>query len=162
MGRQGGERLNDELRDFLRTGVWSSVRVGMTRAEVVTALGQPDAASVPTRRGGQRNLPAVLKYGSIEFHFDACADTLSLIFVDDFVGWDDVAALGIEEAEGMLERLGTAYRRCEGCRLHMGRSLITDAGVVMQFGDGDEHEEPSPLLAAIYQCLRSPDCQDPA
>jgi hypothetical protein len=46
--------------------VLNSIRLGMTREEVVATLGIPDDVSTPSRRD---RLPAIYKYGDIELYF---------------------------------------------------------------------------------------------
>jgi hypothetical protein len=56
------------------------VRVGMTREEVVAALGQPDDFSVLSR---SEHRPAIYKYGDIELYFEpGKAGTLYMAYTE--------------------------------------------------------------------------------
>lgn len=65
--------------DWLRLGALGPVRLGLSRAEVLAALGEPEDWSVTSRR---RRKPAILKWGDLEFHF--AEDDLFLIYTDAF------------------------------------------------------------------------------
>lgn len=69
------------MREFLRAGAFGSLRIGSSREQVYAALGGPDNWSIASDRQG---LPAIWKYGVVEFHFDARTDTVVLIHADDF------------------------------------------------------------------------------
>lgn len=68
------------LKEFLRTGQFGPVTFGMHQDQVINILGQPDDTSIPPRR---KRRPDILKYGTMELHFDDQADyKLFLIFAD--------------------------------------------------------------------------------
>jgi len=69
------------MREFLRAGAFGSLRIGSSREQVHAALGEPDDWSIASDR---QRLPAIWKYGVVEFHFDARTDTVALIHADDF------------------------------------------------------------------------------
>ena len=72
--RTGGEGFNV-------TGDICLVRLGMTRAEVLTNLGDSDDMGGTSRK--YRN-PAIWKYGDLEFHFGPKSeDRLWLIYMDE-------------------------------------------------------------------------------
>jgi hypothetical protein len=47
------------------------IRIGMTRAEVIEALGPPDDVGVTSRK---YRTPSIFKYGEIELHFEPWKD----------------------------------------------------------------------------------------
>jgi hypothetical protein len=56
------------------------VRIGMTREEVVSVLGQPDDVSVVSRK---ERRPAIYKYGDIELYFGPEeAGTLYMVYTE--------------------------------------------------------------------------------
>jgi len=73
--------MNDNFREWLArfeaTGRIEPLELGCCRALVLEALGDPDDASTTTDAGGN---PVILKYESMEFHFGAEDNTLSLIY----------------------------------------------------------------------------------
>ena len=69
------------MREFLRSGAFGPLKIGASREQVGAPLGGPDNWSIPSRR---QRLPAVWKYGVVEFHFDAATDAVALIHADDF------------------------------------------------------------------------------
>ena len=69
------------LHDLLRTGDFGPIHLGMSRGAVLDALGKPDDFSVAESQPG---LPAIFKYGDIEFYFDYDDDHLTLVRADTF------------------------------------------------------------------------------
>lgn len=68
------------LLDFLRTGAFGQVRLGMSRAQVCLLINRP---IVPVKRpdGGRW---FIWKEGTVEWHFDCHSDRLFLIHSDSF------------------------------------------------------------------------------
>lgn len=85
------EKASISLKDFLLTGDFGPVSLGMTREQVAACLGEPEHRSVPTR--GQR-IPAIWKYGDIEFHFSG--NNLWLIFADNVEELDGGRAIKLD------------------------------------------------------------------
>ena len=57
------------------------IRVGMTRHQVIEALGLPDDVGVTSRK---YRTPAIFKYGEIELHFEPWKDgTLVRAYTED-------------------------------------------------------------------------------
>ena len=69
------------LARFRETGDIHPVRLGMSREELIVVLGEPDDTGAASRR---RRTPAILVYGSLEFHFGtSVGDGLVCIYEDD-------------------------------------------------------------------------------
>lgn len=68
--------------DFLRTGQFGPVHLGISRDQLQDHLGEPESWSFGSSRHPTRTpaRAAVWKYGDIEFHFNS--DMLVLIFTD--------------------------------------------------------------------------------
>jgi len=71
------------LRNFLVTGRFGDVSLGMSRAQIEERLRPPDARGGASRRVKRE---PIWKYGNIESHFDLDPklDRLEGIFADDF------------------------------------------------------------------------------
>ena len=65
---------------FRLTGDICPLRLGMSRDEIKTLLGQPDDTSTPSRK---YRTPSILKYGDVEFHFGLGPEgRLQLIYLE--------------------------------------------------------------------------------
>jgi hypothetical protein len=58
-------------RSLPAVDVISRIRIGMTRDEVIEALGPPDDVGVTSRK---HRTPSIFKYGEIELHFEPWKD----------------------------------------------------------------------------------------
>jgi hypothetical protein len=94
---------------FASTGDICPIRLGMSRAEVRAAFGNPDDTGGTSR---ERQQPAIWVYGGLEFHFDhAAGDELFLIYRD--------TTEGVVETSISRRRTGTGHDR--GTRQHHER-----------------------------------------
>ena len=76
--------------NYRRNGQISPIRIDMTRDEVRAVLGEPDDVGGTARK---HRIPAIWKYGDVEFHFDHTAGgRLFLIYREDEVGNPQVIA----------------------------------------------------------------------
>jgi hypothetical protein len=76
---------------FRVTGDICPVRLGMTRAELKTILGEPDAVGGTSRK---HRTPAIWTYDDLEFHFEQGSDgSLWLIYREE----DDIAQTSISK-----------------------------------------------------------------
>lgn len=73
--------MNVSLKELIETGRFGSASLGVSRAQVATSLGAPDEVGEASRKFPQ---PSIWKYGDVELHFEAGADILSMIYMDDF------------------------------------------------------------------------------
>jgi hypothetical protein len=73
--------LKISMREFLSSGAFGPLTVGMSRAQVRATLGEPHDWSIQSR---QARLPAIWKYGVVEFHFHPETDAVWLIHADYF------------------------------------------------------------------------------
>lgn len=117
--------LRISLEEFLRTGRFGPVEVGMHELDVEKWLGVTEWKGGETRK---HRHPCIWKYGSIEFHFDHETRCVWLIFTDHFelplVGgghfeldpWILAGNLTRADAEAELRAAGIAYqlRRYKG------------------------------------------------
>ena len=71
-------KINISMQDFLRTGEFGPVFLGMSRGQIRGLLGAPEDWGPAPRA---KHNAGIWKYGDIEFHFSG--DTLWLIFADD-------------------------------------------------------------------------------
>jgi hypothetical protein len=74
-------KVKVSIQELLRFGAFGPLTIGASRLEVRSILGDPDDSSVSSRR---ERLPAIWKYGVIEFHFDLSTDRVWLIHADGF------------------------------------------------------------------------------
>ena len=95
------------LHDFLRSGNFGPIYLGMSRGAVLDALGKPDDFSVIE---SQPDLPAIFKYGDIEFYFDYDDDNLIYLRADSFDLLNGGNAL---QFNPWFLRLGTPLREVE-------------------------------------------------
>ena len=135
--------MNVSLKEFLKTGRFGSVSLGMGRAQVESLLGTPDEVGGTSRK--YRN-PSIWKYGDVEFHFVVGADELSLIHLDDFTipsggksisldPWVFSDSLTLAEAQTQFSRSNLSFQvkqSDEGASF-----LIAGAGVQLVFSNGE-------------------------
>ena len=107
------------LHDFLRTGDLGPIHLGMSRGAVLDALGKPDDFSITE---SQPELPAMFKYGDVEFYFDYDDDNLIYLRADSFDLLNGGHALQFDpwflrqgtplrEVEEQLTAYGIGYQR---------------------------------------------------
>lgn len=85
------------LEEFLRSGEFGPVRIGMSRDQLLLTLGEPE------RLGGTSSsqpVPLIWKYGDVEFHFDLRTGLLALVYADSFS--TPRGALGLQVEAGWL------------------------------------------------------------
>jgi hypothetical protein len=145
------EPVTVNLEDFLRSGEFGPVRMGMSRDELLRVLGEPE------RLGGTSNrhpTPVIWKYGDIEFHFHPDTELLFLVHADAF----DVprGALGLAIEPGWIRGgvpLEAAMQRLAEADLAStmrvpdhdpGHALLElESGVLMGFNlEGRRESEP--------------------
>ncbi len=81
------------MQDFLRTGQFGPVRLGLSRRQLRGLLGEPENWG-PTPRA-QHNA-GIWKYGDIEFFFHFQEDTLTTIFADHIEKFQGGPAIEID------------------------------------------------------------------
>lgn len=72
--------LKISMKEFLQTGMFGPVRLGMSRAEVIEHLGFPDRVDMGFLALGKDNIPINWHYGNLKFFFDYGEDRLSSIY----------------------------------------------------------------------------------
>jgi len=137
------------LKEFLFTGRFGPVELGMKRQDVLTCLGVADCTGGTSRK---HRIPAIWKYGSFEFHFGDAGQPLTLIHADDFEGLTGGARVALEPwcLSGRLAR-DAAERAFQAARLtyflrpdpsgDAGDQLLTEGGVALLFR-GNPREAP--------------------
>jgi hypothetical protein len=119
--------LKISMREFLRSGAFGPIAIGTSRERVRAVLGQPDAWSALSRR---ERLPAIWKYGVVEFHFRRETDTIWLIHADDF---DNLHLGGAADLDAWwMSRSATL----EQAREELAAAHITVEPVNWPFDDG--------------------------
>ncbi len=58
--------MDVSFEDFLRSGKFGQIVIGMSKAEINSLLGEPDFIGIPTRKYLK---PQMFEYGCIEFYF---------------------------------------------------------------------------------------------
>jgi len=145
--------MNVSLKEFIETGRFGPVHLGMNRAQVERSLGAPDDVGWGSRKHRQ---PAIWKYGDVEFHFGREGDALFLIHLDEFdvpsggkfVGldpWVIRGSLTLLEAEKYLTRNGIDYEVADYPLEDDALCIKTGAGVKLIFIG-----ERLPLRAVSY------------
>ncbi len=102
-----------QLEEFLRTGEFGPVWMGMSRDDLLRALGEPERLGATSR---EQPIAAIWKYGDFEFHFDPRTQLLALVYADAFDVPRGALGLAIEPGwlrgglplETALQRLGEA------------------------------------------------------
>ncbi len=147
------------MREWLHSGLFGPVRLGMSRSHVHELVGPPDDIGGTSRR---YHTPAIWKYGDIEFHFGRRDDNrLYLIYLDHFAVPTGGRAIALDpwiirgglprlDVEQHLDARGIPYRHAAGPDLTGSTCLVVGSGVVVQFIDQQEASSPPPGLFAIF------------
>lgn len=142
------------LDEFLETGFFGPVELGMERPEVESALGPPGAEGAMGRK--QRE-PSIWKYGSFELHFAAKTGLLERIFSDDLEApaagpgvaldaWGLSARISQPGVEWKLREAGIAFARTLHPWEERAGELVTCGLVALLFtvpGAGSAADAPS-------------------
>jgi hypothetical protein len=93
----------EQIEQFTKYIEAGQIKLGMTRSEIVIALGQPTDTGVTSRR---YHTPAIYKYGDAELHFGKKSkDGLWLIFFDEDGTNDPITLLTPAQIKGYLLQL---------------------------------------------------------
>ncbi|MCM3869444.1 MAG: hypothetical protein ND895_01935 [Pyrinomonadaceae bacterium] len=137
--------MSVSLKEFIETGYFGAVCLGMNRTQVENILG------IPEDTGGTSNKyrnPSIWKYGDVEFHFEDGADNLWLIHLDDFDvpscgvlvdldPWVISGSLTLAQAESQLLQSGLALESRTGGLEDGFTCLIVGAGVKLLFSNAE-------------------------
>lgn len=135
------------LKDFIETGRFGSVSLGMSRAQVESSLGVPDDVGATSRKYRK---PAIWKYGDVELHFGLDADNLFLICLDEFDvpsggklvkldAWIIRRTLTLSEAEEHLSVSGIDYKAEDYKPEDDAKCLVAGVGVKLIFIGESKH-----------------------
>ena len=143
------------MLDFLRTGEFGPVRLGISRAQLRGHLGEPEEWGPAPKA---KHHAGIWKYGDIEFHFNG--DALWLIFADhveqlhggraiDLDPWILGGAASVEQVLESLTAAHIPYQRIVWTLDDDTERLLVGAGVELLFLDETQHmfcdEGVSPL-----------------
>ena len=138
--------IHVNMLEFLRTGDFGGIRLGMTRQEVREILGEPPNWSI-TRKRKRSEMAAVWKYGSIEIYFEDASGKVHMIFSDDFPlmgsetlqldSWILREGLLLEDARLELDKGNLKYQVAEESLIGATR-LDFESGVRLRFHPPDE------------------------
>ncbi len=138
--------LHVDLLDFLRTGDFGDIRLGMTRPDLMEMLGPPSEWSVSNRRKHWQ-VAEVWRYGTIEFHFNEWTDVLWMIFTDqlpledeaslEIDSWKFAAFLPLKATLALLDEADLHYEVETNTRLSQTRVTLP-SGVVLCFDPPQE------------------------
>jgi hypothetical protein len=104
------------MQDFLKTGEFGPIRLGISRRQLRGHLGEPEDWGPAPRA---KHNAGIWKYGDVEFHFSG--DTLWLIFADNVENLDGGKAIdldpwtlnGAATVESVLQTLVEAHIPCQ-------------------------------------------------
>lgn len=150
-----------KLKEFLRTGKYGPVGLGMSSEEVKALLGFPDVVGETT---GKRKRPAILKYGDWEFHFaprQETGDRLVLIYMDDFGvpeggskvkldPWIIEQGLPIGTAEREFQAAQLKFKRVQPAHLPGTTILSIENGASLSFREPEGNSHPPGLYAISF------------
>jgi len=135
------------MQDFLRTGAFGPIRLGLSRRRLRGHLGEPEDWGPAPRA---KHNASIWKYGDIEFHFHFREDSLVGIFADGVeelrgggsLDLDPWVLNGAALEEQVLEELAAANISCQ--RIPWAHDDATErfrvgAGVQLLFLDERQH-----------------------
>lgn len=140
-------KVSVSMRDFLRTGEFGPVRLGISRRQLRGHFGEPEDW-VPAPRA--KHNAGIWKYGDIEFHFHFREDTLVRIFADAVeelrggraIELDPWVFNGAASTKQVLESLAAAhipYERVLWAHEDATERCRAGAGVELLFLDETQH-----------------------
>ncbi len=140
------------LEEALRTGTFGPLAPGMTRAQVESLVGLPDAMGSTSRK---YRTPRIWMYGDIEVRYELGADHLTTVALREFAvptggtaihlnPWVIRGHMAREEMENALNRVDLHFRYVkEGDVL----SVVLASGAVLMFV---EEQEPHGVPTGLY------------
>lgn len=132
------------LLEWLRTGRFGPVHLGMSRAEVEGVLGPPEMMGGRTSRRKRR--PTIWKYGDVEMYFGGeLEDPLHTVFLEGLSvpsegqrlvidPWRLRGGMGLEEAIQQLEAEGLRFEQRVNPVDKDYVELSLESGVKLSFG----------------------------
>ncbi len=81
------------MQDFLRTGAFGSINLGISRDDLWSHLGEPENWSLGPGKRSAASRAAIWKYVDVEFHFSE--DRLLLVFADHVERLDGGRAINV-------------------------------------------------------------------
>jgi hypothetical protein len=138
-----GRMITVSLEDALRAGTFGPLAPGMTRAQVASLVGPPDAMGSTSRK---YRTPRIWKYGDIEVRYELGADRLTTVALREFVvptggatihldPWVICGHMARQEAEDALDRAGLHFRYVEEGDV---LSVVLASGATLMFVEEQE------------------------
>jgi hypothetical protein len=131
------------LLEWLRTGRFGPIHLGMSRTEVEGALGPPEAMGGTSRR---RRTPTIWKYGDVEMYFgQKREEPLYMLFLESFSArsggqtfaidpWSLRGGMGLEEAIQQLEAAVLPFEQRHNPADMDYVEVLLASGVKLSFG----------------------------
>src|SRR5687768_9296894 len=151
------------LREFLDTGAFGPVKLGMSHVQVEDILGPPESTGGTSRRF---KTPVIWLYGDIELHFErdnGRLGNLNLIYLDHFdvpsggqaIDLDPWIIQGGMSLEAMSEKLELAHILHQQVHLPYidGAHILTSGEVLLSFIEEQQEFGSAPGLYAICRSL---------
>jgi len=137
--------IDVSLRDFLQTGRFGPVELGMPSAKVEGFLGAADSLGASSSRARR---PFLWKYGEVEFHFlprKGKDDQLVLVFLEHFNvpsggpkvridPWFIRGGLSLDAVEREFRAAGLKTRSFRREHLQGATELVVEKGASLLFG----------------------------
>ena len=144
------------MQDFLQTGEFGPIRLGLSRRQLRSRLGEPEAWGPAPRA---KHNAGIWKYGDVEFHFNG--DMLWLIFADhvttlkggraiDLDPWVLNGNATINQALSDLEESHIPFQRIDWKFDDTTERFRVGVGVELIFWDKNQygpHDDDLPTLA---------------
>ena len=139
--------LTVSFLEWLRTGRFGPIHLGMSRTEVEGALGPPPVTGGTSRR---RRTPTLWKYGDVELHFGQTReDPLDMLFLEGFSvpsggqtltldPWTLRGGMGLEEAIRQLQATALSFEQRTNPADRDYLEVCLASGVKLGFGVGGE------------------------
>lgn len=140
-------KVNVSMQDFLRTGEFGPVRLGLSRRQLRGLLGEPEDWGVFPRA---KHNATIWKYGDIEFHFHFREDALVGVFADgveelrgggaiDLDPWVLNGHALVEQVLGELAAANISCQRIPWTHDDATERFLVGAGVELLFLDETQH-----------------------
>jgi hypothetical protein len=147
------EIINVSLKEFLRTGIFGTIKFGMSSHKIQELLGTPDFVFT----GSRSTKPTGFEYGDVEFYFISTKDNrLCAIYLDEFDvpkgnqilnidAWQLRSGKSQAEIETALIQAGIKFQPTKMPDPTMN-GIVTEGGVQLGFiFEADEFSAPKGL-----------------
>lgn len=143
-----------DLLRFLRSGEFGPIQFGITRQDLLNALGTPEDWVAEHEIMSS----PILKYGSIEFYFSADGSGLTMIYTDwlspirgwgnlELSGWVFKSPPSLEEVKAQLKQEHIDYTQAQQ-EFTAKTQLNLASGVTLEFESTEDKKEE--FLSAFF------------